>query len=426
MEIAYKKKAPCEHVIVLSKTKSNVMDFVRKFNHGKDLRDKERLKPALQETLHRIIYLLAKQYVSPTANWFLQKKNINGTYLTDKDLALPHAKSYIANFNQQQGCEFKIVSVNTVRNHIQKLINFGLIKQVKSNSKTLLLVHPELLKFTPNFDHLNDHLNVFFGYPLKNLHNVNSAIQENKIQTLDTMYPNLETLNSITVSDVNNSNIKEASNHNLENSYLDTQQAETKKGVDEKKKEKIAPKRKSLRDQYIQKTVIMLWLWVLENLLSNYSFVADSQKEIAIEYFTNEFQNTSKTAYQVHADLLERLEDWKKFVLSEKNNKKKGFTPLPGRFFDPSNPHGFEKTKLWKHKKENKARKNKAVAKAKNHFRKYVRVTEDTNLSYKEKMDKIRGLEHSMNRLQHKHPYVHKLYVHLVNEYTNQSTSKVA
>lgn len=418
MEIAYRKKDITEHVINLSKTKSKIMDFTQKFNNKKDLRDKERLKPAIQQTLFRIVYLLAKHYVNPSQNWFLQKQNINGKFLSEQDLSLPHTKSYIANYNQEKGNEFKNISLSTVRNHIKKLEYFGLIKQVKANSKTLLIVHQELLAFNDNFDHLNDHFVNFFSYPLENLYAENKGLQEKKAQSLHPKYPNLETIKSITVCDVENLN--DSSKNNTDTFYLDTQQAKNRPQGNEEQKEKVAPKRKSKRDLYIQQAVIRLWIWIEANLYAGqYDFISESQKDIAIEYLEQCFNNSPKSAVTVYSSLKDRLEMWKKW----KNRK---FTSLPSSFFVHGNPHGFDQTKNWVTKRHEKQLKSKMKAKAKNHFRKFVRIMEDKQMDHHTRNKTIQGLHASMNRLRTKYPYLFEKYSLLVNNYLNKSHKDVA
>ena len=111
---------PCEIVIDTRKSTNKQLDFFAKYNFEKQLRDPERIKPALQRTLSRIVFLTAKHYTKPQYNFYLRAENCQGA-LNLPDLSLSETKSYVC--NHKQGREaFGIISESTYENHLKKLM----------------------------------------------------------------------------------------------------------------------------------------------------------------------------------------------------------------------------------------------------------------------------------------------------------------
>lgn len=410
MEVVHFKTEPCNYVVSTSKSKTKLMEFAQKFNHGKELRAADRLKPALQDTLSRLVFLLAKEYLKPHFNYFLKQENNNG-YMNARDLALPHAKSYIANYSQKEGEVFKIVSVSTVRNHLKKLQSFGLIKLLQENSKNLILIHPDLIHFSSKFKHLDEQFRNHFDYPLENLYAENREFQENNAQTLPPKYPNQETLNSKTVSTVNN--IKGIASDNLETSCLET--PKTKHGRETKEKS-CAKKEKTKRETYIEQSILKLWSWIMLNLYTKdlYSYVSENQKEYFETYVRDYYENTSANPNQIHNNIVVRLAEWKKWVNKDKKNR---FTPLPSNFFKYKDLNGFDKTHSWLKSKENREKENADKRKAKNFYRKFVRIQEDKNLSGSEKLKAQNKLLFGMNRMSKTNPVILKEFKQAIARY---------
>jgi hypothetical protein len=416
MEVVHKKKQPCNYVVATSKSKTKLMLFAKEFNHGKELRAADRLKPALIDTLSRLVFLLAKEYLKPHFNYFLKQENNEG-YMKGRDLALPHTKSYIANYSQKEGDAFKIVSTSTVRNHLKKLQSFGLIKLLPENSKTLILIHPDLIHFSSKFKHLDEQFRQFFDYPLENLYSGNREFQENNTQTLPPKYPNLETLNSKTVSDVHN--IKGIESDDYETSCLETPKTKHPVTNGTETKEKSSAKKESTkREKYIEKSIVILWSWIMQHLYTKdiYSYVSESQKEYFETYMNDCYGNSSQSPNAIHSNIQLRLDVWNNWLRKDRKNR---FTPLPSNFFKYKDIKGFDKTHSWLKSKKNREKESADRAKAKNFYRKFVRIQEDKDLTMSEKLKAQKKLYFGMNQVAKTNPAVLKEFKQAIEEYYN-------
>jgi hypothetical protein len=411
------KIQPCDYVINLSRTKTKQLLFIEKFNEGKELRNLDRIKPNVQNTLFRLTYLLAIHYAKPQFNFFLRKENSQG-FLNLADLSLSHAKSYICNHKQdrKENEAFGIISLSTLENHLKKLEGWGLIKRVRDTQRNHILLHPQLVEFTSKFDHLNDHYNQFIKYSLDSLLNENRAIQEEKKQILTPKYPNLETLNSKTVQAVENlkgisqsdSETKSGiDNCDLETSDLDTPKAKEIENCNEKKKEKnCAKKEKSQRDQFIISTIASLWSWIMSNLYQNYEYVSESQRQVFEQYCYDYFDHSGKTNLAVASDIKARLYSWKGWI----DRDKRRFTPLPSGFFVKGDLEKFDKTHHWLRSTEARTFEKKDRAKYKKQVRAFKNIHENKELSFSEKIRQQKVLDNQMNLVRKRNPKVYKLF----------------
>lgn len=397
--------APCDYVINLSRSKTKQLQFIEKFNEGKELRDPERIKPNIQNTLTRLTYLLSKHYVKPQYNFFLRKENSQG-FLNLADLSLSHAKSYVCNYsqNKSENEAFGIISLSTFENHLKKLEGWGLIIRKRETNKNHILIHPELIEFTSKFDHLNDNFRQFIKYPLNSLINENRALQEEKKQDLTPKYPNLETLNSKTVGAVEK--LKGIVLSDLENFYLDTPKAKILGSIDEEKKEKSCGKKEKKRDPFVLNRVAALWSWILVNLYQNYDFVTESQKQVFENYCFDYFDNSGKNNLTVASDISARLWAWKNWVDRDDNR----FTPLPSGFFIKGDLEKFDKTHHWLRSNEAKDLVKKDRAKYKKQVRAFKNIHENKDLSFSEKIRQQKFLDNQMNIIRKRNPKVYNLF----------------
>ena len=147
-------------VINLRRSRTKVENYINYINRGKGLRDKDRIPENVAQTFNRIVDLAAKWYLKEHVHTFLRKTSSHN--LDAMDLAMDHSKSYIGNKDQRAGIEIPVRHTNTISNHIEILKQFGMLFQIPSKSKTLLLVNHHLLDFNKKFKHLTTYFAPYF------------------------------------------------------------------------------------------------------------------------------------------------------------------------------------------------------------------------------------------------------------------------
>lgn len=404
------RKVISEPVIDIELSRLRLHQVIKKVNKSLDCSDKRRIKPNLTFTFSRLVYLLSKHYRELEYNQWIQPQYMET--LNELDLSLPHAISYIANNDQTEGSEQRIWCKRTVENHLKRLEELGLIKRVRINSKTAILIHPELLFFTPSYQHLYEKLSGFFTNSWKCENTEKCSIQEIITKKVHTRYPTLETsIKSI------NAEVKMLKRRNLDssletdkrnyNSLLETITEETPKTKKPAKQPKkpLAPaggkiSEKDAYEQQVQQYLQNLWVWMLKNCYTeqNYSFIAKSERRYFNRFFKDKFATTGDHK-KLYESIKSRLRMWQKFLEDCEDNNRPFKTPLPSIFFDWRNrdSNSFNITKLYLVKEKTRLRIITLNKKSVTCFKKFKAIQEDNTLKISEKIKEQKKISWSMN-----------------------------
>jgi hypothetical protein len=392
-------------------------------------------------TLQKIIYLQSCRLSHYAGLGVLtESSKVTGT-----NIACNKSKAYLAKCCQ--------VTSRTIQNHLQRLESRKLIKRINTHGKLLLIVNPSLLSIHPDFEHIRAVLvEIFKSTNYKTV----SDLQIVKEKTFPTNYSSGNFKNLITTyvdmlkkaspsDNVNQETIQEAVQE-TQRTKLDKEKKDTTKNEDlfltSDRKPSTGGRQKKgklMLQENIRNHVLNLWIWCVENLYADRDFLAESQQEYAMNYFSSSFNYKSEKQIEAHAKhLKKRLLKWKKFV--SKPSAMKRFTPLPCSFFDAQNPNGFVKTERWLLKQEQKEEYNKIWKLARQIERKAIQVlsghyaikqvnpvnqiteTFYRELTSSEKIRELQKLEYRVSRLSEKFPQINSWYtkrlqaiIHLIN-----------
>lgn len=420
-------------IINLKQTRKNVEQALEHINKGELLKDQIRFQHI--HTLHKIIYLQACRLSHYAGLGMLNK----GNTLTAENIACSKPKVYLA-----KSCQ---VTSKTIQNHIRRLEKKELVKRINKDGKLLLIVNPMLLSISPNFEHI---LAVLWeNFKSVNINSI-STLDFNKGKTFPIYYPS-GNINSIITTSVNKlTKESQSDNNSIQETFQETQKTTHNLSISQEKNEKenspttspLSDRKPKLggeqntdlnRKRFIEKQVLLLWFWCMEHLYSDKKFMAESQQEYAIAYFTKSFEGKYGGDIYHHISALRtKLGKWKRFA--SKSSAIKRFTPLPSSFFNDKNKHGFNITESWLNQDKRKLEYNKKWKIARSVERKAVQILsgyypeKKTNpitkrketyyreLNASEKIRELQRLEYSISRLSEKFPNIGKWYAGRLQE----------
>ena len=297
------------NIINLKETRKNVENALTYINEGEKRSNQIRFQHI--HTLSKIIYLQACRLSHYAGLRLLQE----GSNLTAEDIACNKPKAYLA-----KSCQ---VTSRTIQNHIKRLEEKEIIKRINKDGKLLLIVNPMLLSISPNFEHIRAVLwNSFANCNLNN----NSELDFSRAKTFPINNPS-GNINSIITTSVEKLKLLPSCNNKTDEICQETQKTKQVKNQGQEKSEVSTLKHNRSeknriqkpgaaenfafqQKQFVQRQVMILWLWCVEHLYSDRSFIAESQEEYAIEYFTKSFEGKHGAEVYNHISTL-RAPTWK-------------------------------------------------------------------------------------------------------------------
>jgi ankyrin repeat protein len=375
-----------EYVVKTGKSKDFIDEYAKhynninahKFKKNKDgspsQSDSQRIKDGHTNLLVALVNCLAAQ---------LHKLLDAGLPVNSKNaLTLNHFHSYYTHISKGRLNKDK----RTIRRYLDHLADCGLILFTQVDGRSLITIHPDLIRFTDKFEVLiTCSLCQFFSLEPGSLRKIqNPDIQPLFLSKGVNLSPKPITGNSIKPLD----SVADKPHHentaqgetvpvlNTTQSQPEQIDLEARKAC-EKNGEIQAPRPKNYsefsallrqlqqnkqaetRASMVNRLVVFLWSFAIRNfyetvwnvdkstgeIRSPYPHFAESQETLVLNFYHDQFTTVPDHRLdEVYQQLHERNKRWLKFLKKDPENR---FTPLPKKFYDLLNQHGYQRTKSW-------------------------------------------------------------------------------
>jgi len=386
--------------LTTSQCNFSVEKSVDSFNQFSDHTLSTIIRGPLKKTLKAVIKIYAEHI-----NDFLNKPQsvYKHSYQHPNALFVAHGIEYFANAAD--------LSVRATQNHLKKLEKHGFIIRENTYVQVKIFINPELLISYDQNKLKVDYIKLKLAKKFhqveqeysKRIDSDNQTLIQSKTTSWRTKYmtftynnlindnvSNFNTAPKLSVAEVNSQGQDTPQSDNKKNENLRAAEKRAKFFNDTAELERI----KKLKHQgEIQKKAVALWKIAYTNLYEpkigkDYSFIAFSQEQYAVDYFKTQLSKTiNHKGLNLQAELLhKRLKLWKSFV---NNPKIKGFTPLPNTFFNPRNEKGFTITQFWIYKNEQNIKYNKVFKAITNKTRELTQLFTKNELSFSERITVI-------------------------------------
>lgn len=375
-----------EYVIKTSKSKDFIDEYAQhyntinahKFKKNKDgstrQSDPRRIKSEHTNLLVALVTCLASQ---------LHRLLDAGLAVDTKNaLTLNHFHSYYTHISKGRLDKDK----RTIRRYLDHLAACKLILFTQVDGRSMIILHPDLIRFTDKFEVLiTCSLCQFFGIEPDSLRKIqNPDIQPLFLGRGVILSPKPITGNSkkqidSAADNPHHGNTSEGKSVPILNTTQEQPEPiglEARKAA-EKNGEIQAPRPKNYsefsalrrhvqenkqaetRASLVNRLVVFLWSFAIRNfyetvwnidqatgeIRSPYPHFAESQETIVLNFYHDQFATVPDHRIdEVYQQLHERNKRWLKFLKKDPENR---FTQLPKKFYDLLNPFGYQRTKSW-------------------------------------------------------------------------------
>lgn len=349
-----------EKKINYSKSFKAIDEFFEKYNDGKTMGDKTRLKANTKATAYAIIRLYG--------NYLYSKKMlfVKGTIGAELCNDIPPLST-----NNIRIAEHINTTDRTVRNHIKKLVDVGLIVKKVNHGKLNnfeLWLNPEILGIKKKLDLKEIQAKIskeIINSNTEEINQKNEALNLSQRKNLplnvscDTETKNLDNTNNTTVDkeSLKSDNISVSSKAETKDTEQETRESKTTKNSNPTKKlkkisskQKVSPENKEVSpkkielEKHIKSLIDFLWSLSV-SLIYNDMELEEHQQIIAKRHFQQFFKKaTSKEiASRWYKQYCKRITMASIYYKNHPEYEKH----LPSFYFDPENEKGFRATKGW-------------------------------------------------------------------------------